>query len=181
MAVLSLDPTTSTPEDADAPVLAQRPANLEGQVLGIVANGLGISEVMFDALAAVLCEEHGVRDVVKVVKPSVAVPPWPEQWEEIIGQATVAVTGFGGCGSCSTRSMRDAIDLEAQGIPSVCVVHSALVPAVRALARLVGAPDYPIVVVDYPHNPTAMWDKDEAAAVGSQVVEGVYRCLTAGH
>lgn len=54
-------------------------------------------------------------------------------------------------------------------------------PAVRALARLVGAPDYPIVVVDYPHNPTAMWDKDEAAAVGSQVVEDVYRCLTAGH
>ena len=179
MAILTLDPTTSRPTEGHALVLAPRPANLSGQVLGIVANGLGISGVMFDALGAVLCDDYGVRDVIKVVKPSVAVPPWPEQWEEIIGKATVAVTGFGGCGSCSTRSMRDAIDLEAMGIPSVCVVHSVLVPAVRALARLVGAVDYPIVLVEYPHNPTAMWDKDEAVEVGSQVVEGVYRSLTA--
>ena len=181
MTVSTLDPTTATPEASGAPVLAPRPADLEGQVLGIVANGLGLSEAMFDALAAALCEEHGVRSVVKVVKPSVAVPPWPEQWEEITTQATVAVTGFGGGGSCSTRSMRDAIDLEAMGIPSVCLVHIALVPAVQALARLVGVPENPIVVVDYPHNPTAMWEKDEAAAIGLQVVEGVYNSLTARH
>ena len=169
-----------TPEAGNAPVLAPRPADLKGQVLGIVANGLGISEVMFDGLAAALCEERGVRDVVKVVKPSVAVPPWPEQWEEITTQATVAVTGFGGCGSCSTRSMQMP-SIWRQGDPLRVRRAHALVPAVRALARLVGAPDYPIVVVDYPHNPTAMWDKDEAAAIGSQVVEDVYRCLTAGH
>ena len=77
--------------------------------------------------------------------------------------------------------MRDAIDLEAMGIPSVCLVHIALVPAVQALARLVGVPENPIVVVDYPHNPTAMWEKDEAAAIGLQVVEGVYNSLTARH
>ena len=159
--------------------LAPRPVSLEGQTLGIVANGLGISEVMFDTLAGALCAEYGVRDVVKVIKPSVAVPPWPEQWDEITTRATVAVTGFGGCGSCSTRSMRDAIDLEAQGIPAVCVVHAALVPAVKAIARLVGAPECPIVILDYPHNPTAMWEKDEAVAVGSRIVEGVYACLTA--
>ena len=76
-----------------------------------------------------------MSNVVKVVKASVAVPPYPEEWDRFIASATVAVTGLGGCGSCSTRSMRDALDLEAAGIPAVCIVHTALIPAVRAMAR----------------------------------------------
>lgn len=179
MAVITLDPTSTRPDEDARLALAPRPDSLRGQVLGVVANGLGISEVMFDALADALVEHDGLAGVVKVVKPSVAVPPWPEQWDEIVSRATVAVTGFGGCGSCSTRSMRDALDLEEAGIPAVCVVHSALVPAVEALARLAGAPDYPKVVVDYPHNPTAVWTKEEAAALAAEVVDAVRRRLTA--
>ena len=125
MTVLALDPTTGGVDVGAHLALAPRPKSLEGQVLGIVANGLGISEVMFDRLGELLRESDGLAGVVKVVKPSVAVPPWPEQWAEIIEHATVAVTGFGGCGSCSTRSIRDALDLEAIGIPSVCVGHTA--------------------------------------------------------
>jgi hypothetical protein len=177
MAVITLDPTTGFDSATSFPV-APRPATLDGQVLGIIANGLGDSEVMFDALAEALVEGDGVRDVVKVVKLSVAVAPEPEQWRDIVAGATVAVTGFGGCGSCSTRSMRDALDLEAAGIPAVCIVHSALEPAVRAMARLVGAADYPVVVVDYPHNPTAVWTKDEARELAAWVLDAVRLQLT---
>ena len=117
MAIITLDPTTG-PLDAATPLaLAPRPASLDGQVLGIIANGLGDSEIMFDALADALVEHDGVADVVKIVKAGVAVAPYPEQWERITSTATVAVTGFGGCGSCSTRSIRDALDLEAAGCP----------------------------------------------------------------
>lgn len=38
MTVSTLDPTTAIPE-VDTPVRAPRPANLEGQVLGIIAMG----------------------------------------------------------------------------------------------------------------------------------------------
>jgi hypothetical protein len=178
MTVIALDPTTGGVDLGASLALAARPRSLEGQVLGIVANGLGISEVMFDRIAEVLCETQGLKGVVKVVKPSVAVPPWPEQWAEIREHATVAITGLGGCGSCSTRSMRDALDLEEMGIPAVCIVHDALVPAVRALGQLCGAPDYPIATIGYPHNPTAVWDKEEAHIVADGVVAAVVRCLT---
>ena len=179
MTVLALDPTTGGVDVGAYLALAPRPKSLEGQVLGIVANGLGISEVMFDRLGELLRESDGLAGVVKVVKPSVAVPPWPEQWAEIVEHATVAVTGFGGCGSCSTRSMRDALDLEAIGIPSVCVGHTALLPAVEALARLVGATDYPMIDIGYPANPTAVWLKEEAAGIADLVVDRVRAALVA--
>ena len=177
MSIVTLDPTTGFGSDQEFP-LALRPATLRGQVLGLVCNGLGDSEIMFDAIGDALCETDGVAGTHKVLKHSVAVPPSPEQWTELLGTATVAVTGFGGCGSCSTRSMRDALDLEEAGIPAVCVVHSALEPAVRAMARLVGADDYPVIVIDYPHNPTAVWTKEEAAELAAQVVDAVRLRLT---
>lgn len=173
MAVLTVDPRGLTSEVPQGGVLAPRPASISGQTLGIIANGLGDSEVMFDHLAALLDEQDGLGGVVKVVKGSVAVPPYPEQWLDITDRATVAVTGFGGCGSCSTRSLRDALDLEAAGIPAVCIVHEALVPAVRAIARFNGAPDYPIVTVGYPFDPTGHWSKDEAIDLAAQVADRV--------
>ena len=175
--VVTLYPTTCFGSGEAFP-LAIRPDTLAGQTLGIVANGLGDSESMFDAIAAALSGTDGLAGICKVVKHSVAVPPQPEQWQELLAHATVAVTGFGGCGSCSTRSMRDALDLEAAGIPAVCIVHSALEPAVRAMARLVGADNYPVIVIDYPHNPTAVWTAEESAMLANQVLDAVRLRLT---
>ncbi|MGP0028954.1 MAG: hypothetical protein ACLPVF_00425 [Acidimicrobiales bacterium] len=179
MSLITLDPTSGSFESAGTIALAPRPASLQGQTLGIIANGLGRSEVMFDVLAEQLAKWDDLAGAVKVVKPSVSVPPWPEQWVDITEHATVAVTGFGGCGSCSTRSVRDALDLEAAGIPAVCLVHVALVPAVQAMCRLVGCPDYPFVVVDYPYNPTGVWSVEECNAMAAEVIDGVRVRLTA--
>jgi hypothetical protein len=177
MTVLTLDPRSPLAARAGADVLAPRPVTLAGQTLGIIANGLGYSELMFDHLATVLTDADGLAATVKVVKPSVAVPPYPEQWLEVTDRATVAVTGFGGCGSCSTRSMRDALDLEAAGIPAVCLVHEALVPAVRAIAKFNGVPDYPIVTVGYPFDPTGHWTKEEAVELAERFADGVRQRL----
>jgi len=179
MALTVLDPTNGPIDSQEPFALADRPPTLAGQTLGVLANGLGDSEIMFDALAAALAESDGLAATVKVVKSSVAVPAEPADWERFTAEATVAVTGMGGCGSCSTRSMRDAVDLEMAGIPAVCIVHTALVPAVRAMAALMGRPDYPIVVVDYPHNPTAVWTKEEAVALATEIAPAVRARLSA--
>jgi hypothetical protein len=179
MTFVTLDPTNGPMGTASGFALAARPSTLKGETLGIIANGLGHSEQMFDALADELVKWDDLAGSIKVVKPSVAVPPWPEQWTQITEQASVAVTGFGGCGSCSTRSMRDALDLEMAGIPAVCLVHVALVPAVQALCELVGAPGYPFVVVDYPYNPTGVWTAEECHAMADQVIDAVRLRLTA--
>jgi hypothetical protein len=177
VALLTLDPRSPASPARHGGAIAPRPASLSGQTLGIIANGLGDSAIMFDYLGALLKERYGLAGVVKVVKGSVAVPPYPEQWLEITDRATVAVTGFGGCGSCSTRSMRDALDLEAAGIPAVCLVHEALVPAVRAIAKFNGAPDYPIVTVGYPFDPTGHWSKEECVELAERVADAVQRRL----
>jgi aspartate/methionine/tyrosine aminotransferase len=52
------------------------------------------------------------------------------------------------------------------------------VPAVQALCKLVGAPNYPFVVVNYPYNPTGVWSPDECAAMATQVLDGVRERLT---
>lgn len=172
MSVPTLDPTNGVLDTSDH-VLAARPASLAGQTLGIIANGIGDSEWMLDALRDYLVDVHAVGEVVKVVKSSVSVPPSPEQWLAVTDKATVAITGFGGCGSCSTRSVRDALDLEAVGVPAVCIVHEALLPGVRAIAKFLGAPDYPVVTLGYPHDPTAHWTKDEAQELAMQVSAAV--------
>ena len=94
MTLITLNPTDEATSTGFA--LAPRPATLQGQTLGIIANGLGESERFFDAVAEQLTKWDELAGTVKVVKPSVAVPPWPEQWDEITAGATVAITGFGG-------------------------------------------------------------------------------------
>ena len=173
MAMTILDPTNGSIDVASGFVTAPRPVSLDGQTFGIMANGLGDSEIMFDALYARLAEDDGVSDVVKVVKASVAVPPYPEEWDRFIASATVAVIGLGGCGSCSTRSMRDTPGPRGRRHPrrlhrphrpgpgSTC--HG---PA-RGLSRL------PIVTIDYPHNPTGAWTKEEALALADEIALAV--------
>jgi hypothetical protein len=182
MTVTTLDPTFSGtaagPQVRSGLALAPRPASLDGLTVAMVMNRLADCELMFDALYDELCRRDDLAGVIKVNKDSQSVPPTPEQWAEI-ERADVAVTGFGGCGSCSTRSMRDALDLEAKGIPAVSVVHTALVPAVRVIAEIVGRPDYEIVTVDYPHAPVATWPKEEAQEIARDIADAVRRRLVA--
>jgi len=173
MAITTLDPRSTRAATATRWSRATRPVSLEGQILGLVCNGVGDCEIMFDRLGEVLTERYGLAGVVKVVKPSVAVPPEPDQWLRVTDRATVAVTGFGGCGSCSTRSLRDALELEAIGIPAVVVVHAALIAAVNALNQFLGGGDQAIVRFGYPHDPTAHWTKEESADIAEMIAEAV--------
>jgi len=89
MTFVTLDPTNGPMGTASGFALAARPSTLKGETLGIIANGLGHSEQMFDALADELVKWDDLAGSIKVVKPSVAVPPWPEQWTQITEQASV--------------------------------------------------------------------------------------------
>jgi hypothetical protein len=95
MAITALDPT-SGPIAGGNTALAPRPRSLSGQVLGLVANGLGRGEEMLDAVARNLMATDDLAGVVKVVKRSVSIPPDPDDWSRLTEGATVAITGFGG-------------------------------------------------------------------------------------
>lgn len=69
--------------------------------------------------------------------------------------------------------MRDAIELEWAGIPAVCIVHRELLDSARAIARISGHPDYPMITVDYPYIPTATWGDEEIALLAKQLAPQV--------
>ena len=95
MSLIGLDPTSGPmPESEQGP--APRMRSIEGAVVGIVSNGLGESHAILQAVPASSAPTSGARDIVFVRKPSVSVPPDPTDWEKLISQVTVAVTGFGG-------------------------------------------------------------------------------------
>jgi len=53
-------------------------------------------EEVLDAIARNLQESDDLAGVVKVVKGSVSIPPYPDDWARLTEGATVAITGFGG-------------------------------------------------------------------------------------
>ncbi len=57
--------------------------------------------------------------------------------------------------------MRDAIELEWAGVPSIALIHQAVRGSAESMARLSGFPDYDFLIVDYPWTPTAVWSDEE--------------------
>lgn len=74
--------------------------------------------------------------------------------------------------------MRDAIELEWAGIPSVAIIHTALAGSANSMKRLSGVPDYGFVTVDYPHIPTGVWTDDEIREMARKLAPQVVRALT---
>jgi hypothetical protein len=175
--IIGLEPVSITrPADAGG-AIAPRPSSLAGLTIGVIANGLGNSLTFLERLVTRLQETQSVADSIVVAKGSVSVPATAEQWQLVTSRADVAITGFGGCGSCSSRSLRDAIDLERAGIPSVAIIHEALHGSARAISEISGAPGFPFATVHYPHSSLAGWDEDESRAVVDEVVDEVIRLL----
>ena len=76
--------------------------------------------------------------------------------------------------------MRDAIELEWAGIPSVAIIHEAMAGSADSMKRLSGVKDYDYVEVNYPHIPTAVWTDDEARSIAKDLAPKVMAALTTG-
>jgi len=76
--------------------------------------------------------------------------------------------------------LRDAIELEWEGIPSVGVIHEAVRGSAESMAKLSGVPDYPFVIAGYPYGPTGVWSDAEVASLARLVLPGVRSLLTRG-
>jgi hypothetical protein len=96
MTLIGLDPTSGPIGGDSGKRLAPRPVTLAGQVVGLVANGLGQGEAFLDALYEELNRIDDLQGKVKVIKGSVSIPPYPDDWKRLTEGATVAITGFGG-------------------------------------------------------------------------------------
>jgi len=76
--------------------------------------------------------------------------------------------------------LRDAIELEWEGIPSVGIIHEAVKGSAESMAKLSGVPDYPFVIASYPYGPTAVWSDAEIQALAREIAPAVRALLTRG-
>jgi hypothetical protein len=122
---------------------------------------MGSAQLLSEALERKMCERFDIAAAVVVRKPSVSVPPSADDWNTIKAEADAGVALFGGCGSCSSRTTRDAIEMEWEGIPSVAIVHTALAGSAQAMRRMSKMDDYHLLEVDYPLGPTSVWSPQQ--------------------
>lgn len=73
--------------------------------------------------------------------------------------------------------MRDAIELEWAGIPTVCIVHREMRDSAGAIAKISGHPEYPMIVVDYPYIPTGLWSDHEVEVLAKDLAPQVLALL----
>lgn len=159
------------------PSVAPAPTSRDGLRLALVSNGKANATELLEAVAAELAVLlPGLRATV-YRKPSVSVAPTDEDLAEIVATADAAVAAIGDCGSCSSRTMRDAIELEWAGVPSVAIVADALVSPVDFMRQLSGMPDYPYCVTAFP---VGNLDADELAARARQLAPRIVELLFEG-
>ena len=94
--IVVLDPTSGPLDRKDPRAFPDRLDTLNGAVVGLVANGLGQGQMMMDALYEELNKEAELVGAVRVLKRSVSIPPDKPDWERLVSEVTVAITGMGG-------------------------------------------------------------------------------------
>lgn len=152
-----------------APPLALKP----GTHIALLSNGKANGTELLEAVAQQLQREVGHELTFKHYrKPSVSVPATPEDVAEICATADAVICAIGDCGSCSSRTMRDAIDFELAGIPSVAIIADALIVPVNYMRRISGMPDYPFCITAFPvGNLTPAETTERAESIALEVLQ----------
>ena len=74
--------------------------------------------------------------------------------------------------------MRDAIDMELAGIPSVAIIHKAMTGAADSMRRLSGMPEYPFLTVDHPESPLTKWTPEQLKQIAKDLAPKVVEHLS---
>ena len=138
---------TGAPQNA-AMAAVERPKSLSDLRVGLLDNGKEFSDVVLQALAEVLQRDHGVTKIKFWRKgfPAKGAP----FIEEMAAETDVAISGVGHCGSSSPWSVIDAVNLEKAGVPTVALISRSFCPLGQIVARGVGHPGLPIVMLPHP-------------------------------
>ena len=74
--------------------------------------------------------------------------------------------------------MRDSLEMEWAGIPSVAIVHEALAGSANSMRVISKMPDYPFVEVRFPLPPVGVWTPDQIDALCDELVPKIVDQLT---
>jgi hypothetical protein len=74
--------------------------------------------------------------------------------------------------------LRDSLEMEWAGIPSVAIVHEALAGSANSMRIISKMPDYPFLEVRFPLPPVGVWSPDEIEALCDELLPKIIDQLT---
>jgi hypothetical protein len=148
-------------------------ASLTGRRVAV----LDISKVRSDAFAEVV--ETALRNGGADTERGIAPPSQRLSDDDLVAigaRCEAAVLALADCGTCTSWTMFDAIELHRHGCRAVLVTTSALRPIVDALAGRLGMAELPVVEVDQPNRDQTV---DEIRVTASAAMPAVIGQLVA--
>jgi hypothetical protein len=169
MATQLLEPTVT--DQSPSIAVAQRLSDVRGKRLGFVDNSKCNADLFIQRLSAQLTDRFAVVRG-PVIRKAAPKDRLSEDDLVNLAQCDAVVQCFGDCGTSTSISVADAVEIERRGIPSVSVFSTAFASAARKQAAGRGMADLPLVRIPHPMH-TARRDlvAERADAVVGALVE----------
>jgi hypothetical protein len=166
-------------EVGPAPVtLADSPNVLTGVRIGVLDNGKPNALLLLTRVGEQLAKRTGATLALVTDKGpggNAATPCTPEVMQRLTDQCDVALTGSADCGSCTSWSVHDTVQLEHLSIPTVVATTTDFTELTHKVAAGFGLPDARIAV--FPH-PLGGTPDDTIVAWADAAVDEVIALLT---
>jgi hypothetical protein len=147
---------------------------IEGNSFAILTNGWQGMLTLADHLARRL-KDSGANDVFIVDRPDLGIgavrPETDEFLDDLASKVAGAISGLGNCGSCTSWSVSDSLQMERRGIRSGHVVVDNFKYIAKALAKAQDQTDHPIVILPPKANEMS---SEELAGCADTVLDAVF-------
>lgn len=156
-------------------VLSDRLSSLDGKTVGLLSNAKKNSDHFLESVAAHLRERADVTVADLITKPTATSPADDEVYEQLAAY-DVVLTAYGDCGSCSSWTMHDAIQMEKRGIPTVVFCSEEFTTLCQFEAENQECPGLPIVEFEHPIadlDPDTVREKRVTDAIVDEVVDAL--------
>jgi hypothetical protein len=172
MATHLLEPTVT--DQSPFISAAQRLSDVRGKRLGFVDNSKCNADLFIQRLSAQLTDRFAVVRG-PIIRKAAPKDRLAEADLASLAECDAVVQCFGDCGTSTSISVADAVEIERRGIPSVTVFSTAFASAARKQAAGRGMAELPLVRIPHPmHTAQRSVVAERADAVVSALVE----CLT---
>jgi hypothetical protein len=158
--------------------LAPGPNVLTGLRIGVLDNGKPNAGLLLGRVGEQLAARTGATLVLVTEKgpgANAATPCTEAVFERLRSECDVVLTGSADCGSCTSWSVHDTIQLEHSGTPTVVATTTRFVELTRMVAAGFGVPEARVAV--FPH-PLGGTDDETIIAWADAAVDEVVALLT---
>ena len=144
----------------EAASLAASPRSLAGLRIAVLDNGKANADVVMIAAAEALAARTGASVALVTKKgpmglsANAAIPMAEDRFARILAEADIVITGAADCGSCTAYSVRDAIELEKAGKPTVVTTTTHFQKVAATLSASFGLPETRLFVLPHPFGGT---------------------------